>query len=269
MKLSSQVIGFIQEFITKNLSWKKIILFGSAVGVETFFISEKLNKNGPKYDPTFEKHEATSFIFKNLDEDYGGVTLKTFMRMAKKAQWDKDQSQEALDEINPILEQTMKVKIDINGEVHPLFDDLYGIETKIPIKLKNNGFTQLASDYKKAYDGYLTNPRGSVGSVRSVMEGLVVAILTQKGLNPTQILKDNLTKLENNSVINEIDNTDCPRCHYKKRDSEFNTAYDTYSLLSHYGSHPGELTDEVSEYLFIIGSAFINFIIKRYEKSLI
>jgi hypothetical protein len=72
------------------------------------------------------------------------------------------------------------------------------------------------------------------------MEGLIDAILEANGIPTTLHMKDKCKKLKELTILKDMPSPECDRCHYKKRDIEFNNAYDIYSLLSHYARHPGE-----------------------------
>lgn len=260
MELPSAVKGFIENWISTKLGgWNKLELFGESIGVDTSFFDEKRKK-----DPYFNKNKAAVYIFRNTRKD-GENILKSLMRMSKKAEWDDDLSEELMNEINPILEENMKAQIDIDGNLTNIFDDLQGLETQLPIKLRNLGFDTEAANYGKAYKSYSANEKGSLGTVRTALEGVVKSILTRNGENPTTNMKDNIRKLKNIGILQEMDTAKCEKCDYVKRDSEFNNAYDTYSLLSHYANHTGDLTDELAIYLFTSSSALINLIITRHE----
>jgi hypothetical protein len=66
----------------------------------------------------------------------------------------------------------------------------------------------------------------------------------------------------------EIPNSECQKCHHKKRDHELNYSYAIYGLLSHYGSHKELVTEELANFLFTSTSAFIWLLINRYETQL-
>lgn len=267
MKIPIQVKGTIQRIISNIFSWDKLHEFGESIGVDTKIIRKK-REEGSDFDPNWSKKKAAAYIMDNSGEDEGEIILKTLILMSKKANWDKDMSDEVINDLNPILKKTMKLNINSEGDIEPIFDELKDIPSRIPNKLKKFGFENEAIDYIKAYKGYQENDKGSIATIRAVLESISEEMLKSEGINVTNQM-DRFIHLEKLGILKEIDKTQCKSCGIRRNDLELNNAYNIYSLLSHFGSHPGELTSERAEYLFTSSSIFIWFLIKRYEKKII
>lgn len=263
MELSLQVKGQIQRCISVMFSWDKLYEFGTSIGVDTKLIRGKHEK-GPDFDPNWSKKKVAAYIIENSDDE-GEFILKTLISMSKKGTWDNDYSQKVVKELNPVLERTMKIRVDTDGNIEPLFDELKDIPSRIPKKLRDMGFDNESADYEKAYKGYQNNDKGSISTIRTVIEGVSKSIVQSKGITVYDQMAT-FIQLEKLGILKEIDKKQCSKCGFRKKDLELLNAYNIYSLLSHYGNHTGELTNELAEYLFISASSFIWFLIKRYEK---
>lgn len=162
----------------------------------------------------------------------------------------------------------MKCKTNENGELIPIFDSTLGIENKqtyIEKRLAELRFTNSLIPYQDALKIYRVSSKGSISQLRVTIDDLTNEIIKNKGLSPHKNFKNRLEQLKNLGLLKEIDNVICATCNHRKQDSEFNNAYDFYALLSHYGSHPCEVTEPVADWLYTSTSAFIWFILKRYE----
>lgn len=260
MELSLEVKGYIQDKVANIFSWDKISVFGKRVGIDTSSIDKR-----HKEDYNFTKRKACSYIMEQISKNKGEIVVKTLIDMAKYGTWDQDYSGEVLTEINPILERTMNCRANKNGEILPIFPLLDEEPTLILIKLKSMGFTKGYSNYRDAFKTYRTSPKGSLGLLRASIEGVVEEILKSRGKVSTSNMKENLSKLKDLGILKEILNGECLMCHHKKKDHEFNYAYIVFGLLSHYGSHQELVTEELANFLFTSTSAFIWFLINRYE----
>ncbi len=241
MKISPQLKGAIQRCISTIFSWDKLYEFGTSIGVETKIIREKRKNGGPNFDPYCTKKRAAAYIMDNTSDDEVEIVLETLVAMSKKAKWDKDYSDKVIEEMNEILKRTMSIQINDKGKIVPLFDELKDIPSRIPQKLRDIGFENEADDYEKAYRSYEQNDKGSIATIRTVLEGVSESILSSKGINVTNQM-DRFIKLQSIGVLRDIDTKQCKICGFRKKDLELIDAYNIYSLLSHYGNHTGELT---------------------------
>jgi hypothetical protein len=265
MELPKAVNGYIRDWIATNLSWEKLEAFGDSIGVDTSFFQEKRQNDNPKYDPNFRKRTAANYIMRSTTED-GEIILITLMRKAENATFDNDQREELMNEINPLLERTIQGDIDIDGNINYIFNDLHGLETQLPLKLKELGFDTEAENYKNAYITYTGNRKGAIATVRTVFQGVVETILEKHNANQTTNMKDHLSRLKNLGILKETGIPDrCPDCGIDNGDLELNGAYNLYQQLSYYGSHPAELTDETADYLFSSTTSLINLLITRND----
>ena len=125
IKLSLEVKGHIQRCISTIFSWDKLYEFGTSIGVETKAIREK-GESGPNFDPYWTKKTAAAYIMDNANDDVE-IILRTLILMSKKGTWNNDYSERVVEELNPILEKTMKMKIDAKGQIEFLSGQLKNI----------------------------------------------------------------------------------------------------------------------------------------------
>ena len=255
MELSMEIKGYIQDAVPNKIyAWGKITTFGRRVGVDTTNLQEKFDN----------KRKACGYIIESLPSNNGETVLEVLFDMSKRGMGDGDYSNEILEEINPILERTMNCRMDENGNILPLFPWLQDEPNLILTELKKLGFSQAYQNYKEALDTYNDSPKGSLALLRASFEGILNEILTANGINITSNVKDNLAKLIDIGLLEDLsNNNECSKCHYKKLDHEFNHSYNLYGLLSYYGSHPKLVTEELANFLFTSTSAFIWLLINR------
>jgi len=208
------------------------------------------------------KQDRFRDLLKRLPEDGGGKLIK---RVYKAISKDDDK-----DELKNIIEISTLHTIDGDGNLIPITEptkEFVEKRTYIEEKLGDFGFNETLANYKDALKTYKTTYKGSISLLRSTFESLVDEIIESKEEPLKSNQKDKLAQLEQLGIIKEIDTQECPKCHHKKKDNEFNHSYDIYSLLSHYGSHAELITDEVANFLFTSTIAFIWFLINRYENT--
>jgi len=260
MELTTEVKGIIARCVADFLSHPKIALFAMSIGVdpqETLTIQDKILK--------------AVLILDRVPAENAEIVIKTIFEMSKKGTYNHDFSGEIRDKINFVLERTMNCIMNENGELIPIFDPVLGInekQTYLERKLHELGFNKSFSHYQGAMRSYRLSPKGSLSLLRASYETLVEEILTKREITLPSSFKDQLKELKRLGVLIELDNDDCDRCHHRKMDSEYNFAYDFYSILSHYGSHTDIVTEPVANWLYTSTSAFIWFILKRYEELL-
>lgn len=242
-----EVKGKIQDLVARFFSWPKIETFSNTIGVDISSI------------PRSTKREVTKYIMDHTPNENAEITLKTLLEMSKRGPYDNNVSKEVVQELNPYLKQSMKCKIDENGNIVSIFPLLDEESDIILQKLEQLGLSQGHSNYNSALSTFRTSPKGSLSLLRNAFEGITNEIIVREdGPLPTSF-KDKLMRLQILRIIHTISTTD------RSRDSELNYAYDLYSLLSHYGSHPEEVDDTSAEHIFTSGSALILLIISRYK----
>ena len=195
--------------------------------------------------------------------------IKTIFEQLEKIISSEDFSTK-IKKLNSTMGKTMQRQIDKEGNIIPVFDyDLKIIEkeTYIERKLKEFGFNKTLTNYRDALNTYKTSFKGSISLLRSTFESLADEIIRSKGKTSKNSQKDKLIQLKELGILKEIDAQECLKCHYKKRDGEFNYSYDIYSLLSHYGSHKELMTEELANFLFTSTLTFFWFLINRYENN--
>jgi len=253
MELSLEGKGVLAQYIAKVFSHDEISIFAMKVGV-----------NPKEKDASYTKRDRAIYIVNALSSDRLDIAVKAILN-GRKGYLDYD---DMFNEINLIFERTMSQKIDEEGNAIPIFDPILKIEEKqsyIEKKLVELGFTNSLDPYQDALKIYRTSAKGSIGLLRVAIDDLTKEILNKKHITPYQNFKDRLKQLEGIKLLVEISKIECTQCHHKKQNSEANFAYDFYSLLSHYGNHPSSVTDEMASWLYTSTSAFIWFILKRYE----
>jgi len=257
IKLSMEVKGTMADFAARAFSHEKLGTLAMQLGVDP-----------SGFEKSWSKRKKALYIFNNMSIDHTELAIRTVIKASKLATWDEDLSSDIIGNLNYVLERTMKCKTNENGELLPIFDPALGIEEKqtyIERKLAELGFTNSLTPYQDALKIYKVSSKGSISQLRVTIDDLTSEILKSKGESPHTNFKTRLEQLIKLDLLKEIDRAQCTKCNYKKRDSEFNFAYDFYALLSHYGSHPSEVTEVVADWLYTSTSTFIWFILKRYE----
>lgn len=261
MELSLEVKGYLSDKIAQIFSWHKISTLALKAGVNP---SPIINKTG-----NFGKRDAALYIISNLPEDREEQLIKVVLEMSQRGTFDSNYQEETFNELNPIVQNTMGYRLEIDGNLIPIFDKSFKLEEQqnfIITKLTDFGFNDTKQHYQDSLRSFSASPKGSMGVLRSCYETLVNNILISKGITPTGNMKDNLQSLETLNILEQIDPTSCQKCGYKKRDNEFNFSYDLFGMLSHYASHQEIITEEIASLLFPSVSSFLRFLLERYEK---
>jgi len=233
MELSLEVKGYLSDKIAQIFSWHKISTLALRAGVNP---SPIINKTG-----NFGKRDAALYIISNLPEDREEQLIKVVLEMSQRGTFDSNYQEETFNELNPIVQNTMGYRLEIDGNLIPIFDKSFKLEEQqnfIITKLTDFGFNDTKQHYQEI----------------------------SKGITPTGNMKDNLQSLETLNILEQIDPTSCQKCGYKKRDNEFNFSYDLFGMLSHYASHQEIITEEIASLLFPSVSSFLRFLLERYEK---
>jgi hypothetical protein len=111
MKLSIEAEGSIQDKAAKIFSWDKLRAFGKTIGVETKDLS----------NTRYTKRSASEYIMANAVKDDAESIVLAFIQMSKLANENRDLSAQMVAELNPVLEKTMKCKVDISGKLTRIF----------------------------------------------------------------------------------------------------------------------------------------------------
>lgn len=261
MKLSIEVKGKIVDIISRIFSWDKLEIYGMTTGVDTSFFDKK-----HKEDLNFTKRKAAEYIVRNMPEENDELLIKNLVQMSKRATYDKDLSKDVLNELNSIMKRTMSYRVDENGNILPIFPHMRKESDLILKKLDEMSFTKGYKNYREAYNFYKSSPKGSLALLRSSLEGIVDDMLIFLNIEASLLnMKEKLLKLKESHILRELQSPECPKCHYRKLDHEFNFAYTLYGLLSYYGSHKELVTEELANFLFTSTSVFIWLLINRFE----
>jgi len=272
MELSWEVKEYLAGVIARESSGG-IQIIGMRLGIDPKVIRRCLSNLQPMtaismalqalsdpYTGMSPQEKAAQYIVENTDNQ--DILIKTVFDAIK------SRDDEIYTELNSIMERTMQCRMDEELNVIPILEPdlkIHEKETFIERKLKDFGFNKTLKNYKDAIKTYNTSYKGSISLLRSTFESLVDEIIESKGEQLKSNQKDKLLQLEKLGILKAIDNQECPKCHHKKKDSEFNYSYDIYSLLSHYGSHKELLTEELANFLFTSTLGFVWFLINRYE----
>ena len=229
MKLSSEVKGCLSEIIAQIFSWSKISTLALRAGVDPSPIIKRVGN--------FDKRDAALHIISNLPKDQEEQLIKAVLEMSKKGTWDNNYQEETFEKLNPIVKDTMGYRLEINGNLIPIFDKSFKLEEQqnfIIRKLTDLGFNDTKQHYQDSLRSFSASPKGSMGVLRSCYESLVNNLLILKGITPARNMKENLQSLETINILVQIDPTVCQRCGHKKKDNEFNLSYDLYgsSIIS-------------------------------------
>jgi hypothetical protein len=281
MVLSLEIKGYLADLIARE-DLGRIKIIGMRVGISPERI-QKLLSNVPfmtsaemitlafhqnPYEGMSPNEKAALYIIENADNQ--NILIETVLDIAKKEKISGTEDAEIYHELNSLMERTMQCRMDQERNIIPIFDSSLQISEKqifIEKKLAELRFNTTLTNYKDALNTYKTSYKGSISLLRSTFESLVEEIIASKVVTLRGNQKENLAQLEKLGIIKEIDTQQCQKCQYKKRDSEFNYSYDIYSLLSHYGSHKELLTEELANFLFTSTTAFLWFLINRYENK--
>ena len=132
-------------------------------------------------------------------------------------------------------------------------------KTYIENELKHRSLTTVLHDFTNAFKSFENTRRGTIGQLRPAYEGLIEALVRQKGGTPTGNTKDDLKFLETQSILKETP-TNRP-----DPNLEFNFSYKLYGLLSYYGMHPSPAPPEIIFTVFIETVSWIYLLLKRSE----
>lgn len=284
MELSLEVKGYLLDLIARE-SLGKLQIIGMRVGIAPETI-QSLNPSefmrgwtrGLLHTYMFESdvdretspNEMTAlYIIENADNQ--DILIETVLDIAKREKIGGKGYTKIFAELNSLMERTMQCRMDEKWDIIPIFDPILQISEKrvyTERKLEEFGFNKTLTNYKSALKTYQIDYKGSISLFRSTFESLVDEIIISKGETlKSNVFRDKLIQLEKLGIIKEIDNQDCLKCLYRKKDSEFNYSYAIYSLLSHYGPHPTLITKEVANFLFTSTLVFVWFLINRYENK--
>jgi hypothetical protein len=204
----------------------------------------------------------------NIAAERGEMAITTLLQMSKRGSYDEDFSKEVREGLSSILEKTMNYSIDEYGRVVRKFPLLEEKGDIIASKLGEFRFSDSLKAYNDAFDVYGSSPKASLGLLRVAIENIIHDILKSLGSSTTNNQKENFKRLKELELIRELDSQECANCHHRKRDHEFNHAYTLYGLLSHYGSHKKQVTDDIADFLFTSTATLIWLLVIRYEKRI-
>lgn len=154
-------------------------------------------------------------------------------------------------------------EIDARGKVSPLVEPLIKPDVdkekgSIERKMEEFNFQLAKKEFKDALNIYKISYQGSFALFRNSLQELVEEIIRRGRMEPPKKFEDATAMLTEIGVLKKLE---------KKEES--NAVYALFKMLSHYGSHPQEVTDEVAIFMYLWIISLLSFLLKRYEISAI
>jgi len=158
------------------------------------------------------------------------------------------------------LETEMLYQVNEDGKLSPIVEQevkerLLEERAFVKEKLENLGLYEEARLYSQAISQIHLNPIGALTSFRVILEHLIESFLLESGRHSTGTMRDKIMKLKEIAILHET----------KKANLEPDVVYDLYSMLSEYGAHAKNLSQELTTYLYQWSIVTLAFLLRRYE----
>jgi len=158
------------------------------------------------------------------------------------------------------LETEMLYQVNENGKLSPIVEQevkhkLLEERAFVREKLKSLGLYEEARLYSQVIFQIHLNPIGALTSFRVILERLIDSFLIESGRHPTGTVRDKVMKLKEIGILRET----------KKTNLELDIIYNLYSMLSEYGAHAKNLSQELITYLYQWSIVTLAFLLRRYE----
>jgi hypothetical protein len=168
--------------------------------------------------------------------------------------------EESLNEFERILESALFLRIDESGNIVPIVEpsikpDFEKEKGYLEQMMKKYGFQLANSHFRQALETYKTSYPGFVALFRNSLQALIGEMIEQKGEQSSPVFTDNITKLVKVGILKRTE-----------KGEEVKAVQSLFGMLSHYGSHPEYVTDEIAQLLYVWTISTLSFLIKRFEK---
>jgi len=212
------------------------------------------------------KRGAANLIVDRAQENLD--LISQVLEMSKRGQWNQNYYGEALTEIDSALRISMNSSLDQLGHIVPFLPGGAVRELEPPLvrRMRAAGCDQASEAFLEAFSTFGKSPKGALSLLRTCYESLAEDVIRLLGEQPPKRFFDKLLVLQQSGLLNSIDPRACSHCGRRNRDVELNLAYDHYNMLSHYGSHPGRLTDDETRTVFQSTTSVIELLVGRLEK---
>lgn len=214
----------------------------------------------PSLQGIWKRHLAEDLLSK-VPNDKENELIQRVICDARKLRANEEIN-EALAELEPILETMLHIKVDKNGRIVPTVEPSIKLDFEkekgfLEEQMKKHGFKLAHSHLRGALDTYKTSYSGSIALFRNSLQALVEEIIKLKKEIPFSGFADNLRKLIKLGILKKFE-----------KDEEYDSIYSLFKMLSHYGSHPEYATAETAQFLYIWTISTLSFLMKRFEASI-
>ena len=177
----------------------------------------------------------------------------------KRSEWNESLI-ENLEEFARILESTMFYRLDERGKIVPIVEpsikpDLGKEKGFLERQMEKFGFDLALSHFEQALNTYKVSYPGSIALFRNSMQALIEKMIKQRGERLLPVSTDNIGRLVRIGVLKKLE-----------RKEEVRTVESLFRMLSHYGPHPEEVTEEVANLLYVWTITTLSFLLKRYQR---
>lgn len=175
--------------------------------------------------------------------------------------YNRDVVQEKLSELERTLEVSMLMYVDSAGNISPIVEtsirpDVEEQKGYLQREMTELGLTLACSHLTQALETYRVSYPGSIALFRNSLQALVEDILRKRGITPLKVFTDTIRLLTDVGVLKRTE-----------RDEEIKAIESLFRMLSHYGSHPENVTEEVANFLYLWTISAFSFILKRYRQT--
>jgi len=175
--------------------------------------------------------------------------------------YGSDLVHEKLGELERVLEVSMLMYADSHGNISPIVEtsirpDVEEQKGYLQREMTELGFTLARSHLTQALETYRVSYPGSIALFRNSLQALVEDIVQKRGRTPLRVFTDTIRLLTDVGVLKR-----------SERDEELKAIESLFRMLSHYGSHPEYVTEEVANFLYLWTISVFSFILKRYRQT--
>lgn len=201
---------------------------------------------------------AKDFLSK-LPKDREKELIEKVILDARRARWNSDVCR-ILPEFERVLEGSMLCSVDKDGRVTPIVEpsikpDIEKQKGLIEQQMEELNFNLAYKHFRDALKTYKASYPGSIALFRNSLQALVEGMIREQRKKLCGGFKDNVVKLTEIGVLKKLE---------KKEEVE--AVYALFKMLSHYGSHPEDVTEEVVNFLYPWTISSLLFLLKRYKK---
>ena len=182
-------------------------------------------------------------------------------KIVRRGGYESEYVWKKLSESERVLEVSMLMYVDSQGNISPIVEtsirpDIEEQKGYLQQEMTELGFTLACSHLTQALETYRVSYPGSIALFRNSLQALVKDIVQKRGMTPYRVFTDTIRLLVDVGVLKRLE-----------RDEELKTVESLFRMLSHYGSHPEYVTEEIANFLYLWTISAFSFILKRYRQT--